>query len=66
MERHQDVSVVRLHDVSKGRTNDVPSVRLHGISKKSQMKPNDVSVVRCQDVSVVRIHDVLTRLYDVS
>ena len=46
MERHQDVSVVRLHDVllehrndvSKGRNNDVPPVRLHDVSKKSQMK----------------------------
>ena len=65
MERHQDVSMVRLHDVSKGRTNDVLSVRLHGISKKSQIKPNDVSVVRCQDVSVVRIDDVPLRFRDV-
>ena len=46
MERHQDFSVVRLHDVlferrndvSKGRNNDVPSVCLHDVSKKSQMK----------------------------
>ena len=46
MERHQDVSVVRLHsvllecrnDVSKGLNNEVPSVRLHNVSKKSQMK----------------------------
>ena len=44
--RHQDVSVVRLHnvllvcrdDVSWGRNNDVPSVRLHDVSNKSQMK----------------------------
>ena len=46
MERRQDVSVVRLHDVllerrndvSKGRNNDFPSVRLPDISNKSQMK----------------------------
>ena len=46
MERHQDVSIVRLHvilferrdDVSRGRNNDVSSVRLHDVSSKSQMK----------------------------
>ena len=46
VERHQDVSVVRLHDVllaccgdvSRGRNDDVPSVRLHDVSNKSQMK----------------------------
>ena len=46
MERHQDVSVIRLNevllerrnDVSKGRKNDVPSVRLHDVSEKFQMK----------------------------
>ena len=46
MQRHEDVSVVRLHDVllqsrndvSKGRNNDVPSVRFHDVSSKSQMK----------------------------
>ena len=43
MERHQDVSVVRLYevllerhnDVSKGRNNDAPSLRLHDVSNKS-------------------------------
>ena len=46
MERHQDVSLVRLqgvllerhNDVSKGRNNDAPSVRLHDVSSKSQIK----------------------------
>ena len=46
MERRQDVSVVRLHDVllvccddvSRGRNDNVQSVRLHDISGKSQMK----------------------------
>ena len=43
MERRQDVSVVRLHDVllerhngvSKGRNKDVPLLRLHDVSNKS-------------------------------
>ena len=43
MERRQDVSVVRLHDVllerhndvSKGCNNDAPSLRLHDVSNKS-------------------------------
>ena len=56
MERRQDVSVLRLHDVlleqrdevSRGRNNNVLSVRHH-------------------DISVVRIHDVsLKYLYNVS
>ena len=46
VERRQDVSVVRLHnvllvccdDVSWGRNEDVPYVRLHDVSNKSQMK----------------------------
>ena len=46
VERRQDASVVRLHnillvccgDVSWGRNDDVPSVRLHDVSNKSQMK----------------------------
>ena len=46
MERRQDVSVVRLHDVLLvcrddvpwGRNDDVPSVHLHDVSNKSQMK----------------------------
>ena len=46
MERHQDVSVVRLRDillerrddVSRGRNNEALSVRLHDFSNKSQMK----------------------------
>ena len=46
VERRQDVSVVRLHnvrleccdDVSSGRNDNVPSVRLHEVSNKSQMK----------------------------
>ena len=46
MERRQDVSVLRLHDVllerrdnaSRGRNNDVLSVPLHDVSNKSQMK----------------------------
>ena len=46
MERHQDVSVGRIHDVflecgndvSKGHNNDVLSVRLHDVSEKYQMK----------------------------
>ena len=72
VERRQDVSVVRLHDVllvcrdhvSRGRNDDVSSVRLHDVSNET---PNDVSVVRHQNVSVVRIHDVpLERHYDVS
>ena len=45
-ELHQDVSVVRLHDilfkrrdgVSRGRNNDVQSVRLLDVSENSQMK----------------------------
>ena len=71
MEFHQDVSVVRLHnmllercdDVSKGRNNDI-SERLRQASNETA---NDVSLVPYQDVSVVRIHDVpLVRPYDVS
>ena len=46
MERRQDLSVVRLHDillerrddVSRGRNNGVPSVRVHDVSNKFQMK----------------------------
>ena len=46
MERRQDISVIRLHDiwlercdgVSRGYGNDVPSVRFHDVSNKSQMK----------------------------
>ena len=46
MERHEDVSMVHLHDlllerhndVSEWRNNDVPSLRLHEVSNKSQMK----------------------------
>ena len=46
MERRQDVSVVRLHDillesrddVSRCGNNDVSSVRLHDVSNKSQVK----------------------------
>ena len=46
LQRRQDVSMVRLHDVLlkrrdgvlKGRNNDVPLVRLHDVSNKSQMK----------------------------
>ena len=46
MERPQDVSVVRLHDillersdeVSRERNNDVPSKHLLNVSNKSQMK----------------------------
>ena len=42
MERRQDVSVVRLHNillgrnnnVSKGRNGDAPSLRLHDVSNK--------------------------------
>ena len=43
MERRQDVSVVRLHDillerhndVPKGPNNDAPLLRLHDVSNKS-------------------------------
>ena len=46
MERHQGVSVVRLHNIlqerrdnfSRGCNNDVSSVRLHDVPNKSQMK----------------------------
>ena len=46
VERRQDVSVVRLHNVllvccdyvSRERNDDVPSVRLHDVSNKSEMK----------------------------
>ena len=46
MERRQDVSVVRLHDVLLERHNDVskernynaPPLRLHDVSNKSYMK----------------------------
>ena len=38
LEYRQGVSVVRLHDVLKGPNNDVSSVRLHNVSNKSQMK----------------------------
>ena len=46
MERHQNVSVVRVHDVllerrnnvSSWRNNNVPSVRLHDVSNKRQIK----------------------------
>ena len=46
MERRQDVSAVRLHDILlersddvwRGRNNDVQPVRPHDILKKSQMK----------------------------
>ena len=56
VERRQDVSVVRLHDVllvcrdhvSRGRNDDVSSVRLHNVLNET---PNDVSVVRLYDVS---------------
>ena len=46
MKLHQDVSVVRIHDillecrdnVSRGHNNAVSSVRLYDVSEKSQMK----------------------------
>ena len=46
VERHQDISVLILHDillerrddVSRGRNNGVPSVRLLDLSNNSQMK----------------------------
>ena len=46
VECHQDLSVVRIHDVLlerrdevlRRRNNDVPSVRLRNVSNKSQMK----------------------------
>ena len=46
VERRQDISVVRLHNVLlkprdgvlRGRNNDASSVRLHDASNKSQMK----------------------------
>ena len=49
MERRQDVSMVRLHDVFLERHNDVskerdgPSLRLKQVLNET---PNDVSVVR--------------------
>ena len=51
MERRQDVSQVRLHDVllercsdvSRGRNNYIPSVCLNSASKKSQMKHLTIS-----------------------
>ena len=51
VERCQDVSVVRLHnvllvccdDVSRRRNNDVPSVRLDNVSKECQMKHSTTS-----------------------
>ena len=75
MEHHQDISVVRLHNIilerrhnaSRGR-NNVLSARLHDVSKQVINEiPIGVSVVRHQDVSAARIHHVpLVRLYDVS
>ena len=75
MEHHQDISVVRLHNIilerrhnaSRGR-NNVLSARLHDVSKQVINEiPIGVSVVRHQDVSVAHIHHVpLVRLYDVS
>ena len=45
--RHQDVSVVRIHDV--------PLLRLYNVSCKSQTKhPNNVAVVRLHHVSELR------------
>ena len=46
MERRQDISVVRLHDVLlkrhndvwKGRNKDAPPLRLHDVSNNFQMK----------------------------
>ena len=51
MERREDVSVVRLHDiflerredVPRGRNNNVSSVHLHDVSNKSQMKHQTTS-----------------------
>ena len=59
VERRQDVSVVRLHDVLLECRYDV--------SRGRYETPNDISMVRHQDVPVVRVHDVpLVHLYDVS
>ena len=70
VERRQDVSVVRLHnillvccgDVSWGCNDDVPSVRLHDVSNRSQIKhpmtsqfPNETP----NNIAVVRFHHVL-------
>ena len=72
MERRQNVSVIRLHDlllehcddVSRGCNNDFSSACLKQVSNETL---NDVLVIRHQDVSVVRIYEVpVVRLYDVS
>ena len=43
MERRQEVSVVRLHDVSRGGNSNVPSVRFQDVSNMSQMKHTTTS-----------------------
>ena len=70
LERHQAVSMVRLHyvllercdDVLKGRNNDVPSVHLHDNSRKSQMKHPTTSqwyvTKTSQDVPLLRLYEV--------
>ena len=72
MERRQDVSVVRLHDILLERTddllrwrnNDLSSVRLQKVSNETR---NNVLLLLQQDVSVVYIPDILlVRPYDAS
>ena len=70
MEHHQEVSVVRFHDVSqrlKRMKQQRPiSTSPRRLKQVSNETPNDVSVVCQQDVLGVRIHDApLVRLYDV-
>ena len=43
MEHRQEVSVVRLHDVSREGKSNIPSVRFQDVSNKSQMKHTTTS-----------------------
>ena len=77
---HQDVSVVRVHDIflerrdniSRGRNKDVPSVRLLDVSNMSQMEHptmspwyvTKIAVIGFQHVSELRCRDTLLYFHD--
>ena len=66
MERRQNVSVVRLHnillerrnDVSKGHNNDVPSERLQDVSKSPKWNTQRRLSGTFHDVPLARLYDV--------
>ena len=60
MVRHQDVSVVQLHDAAQERCSDVSKVPNHNVSSKSRMKH---SVKLTWHVSTTSLNYVAITLY---